>query len=53
MRIGTFNNTIEEWKNAKKIVEENIKNKITENVELEVEVSVYDNTKESDVLLLP
>lgn len=52
MRIGTFNNTIEEWKNAKKIVEENIKNKLTENVELEVEVSVDDSNKESDVLLL-
>ncbi len=52
MRLERFNNTIEEWKKAKKTVEEHIKNKTPGNIELEVEVSVDDSKNESDVLLL-
>lgn len=52
MKISAFNNTIEDWKNTKKLVEKYIKEKLTDNIELEVIVSVEEDSKESDVLLL-
>lgn len=52
MKLKSFNNTIEDWKNIKKTIENLIKNKSNESIELEVKVSVKDSDPSSDVLLL-